>query len=272
MDPRSAELLELPAVRERLAGMTSFAGGRALALALAPSAEPSEVAGRAADTEEALRLRDLGVGGPGGAFDVREAAAAAAREAALDAETLSEVLATARVHIEAREAVSSHEEAAPRLAAALAAPDLGAVRRVEAALDRALDPGGGLLDTASPELASIRRRLAAARRDASDLLRQLAVRLRSHLQETFTTERGGRPVLAVKASSRSAVPGIVHDSSGSGETIFVEPMAVVEANNRVRELGARSTRRRSASCAPLSRLVGEEAGPLGGRGRRARHP
>ena len=262
MDPRSAELLELSAVRERLAGLTSFAGGRALALALAPSAEPSEVAGRGADTEEALRLRDLGVGGPGGAFDVREPVAAAARDAALDAEALSEVLATARVHIEAREAVTAREETAPRLAAALAAPDLGAVRRVEAALDRALDPAGGLLDTASPELASIRRRLAAARREASDLLRQLAVRLRSHLQETFTTERGGRPVLAVKASSRSAVPGIVHDSSGSGETIFVEPMAVVEANNRVRELGAQEHEEEERILRALSRLVGQEAGPL----------
>ena len=263
MDPRSAELLELSAVRERLAGMTSFAGGRALALALAPSAEPSEVADRAAETEEALRLRDLGVGGPGGAFDVRDAATAAARDAALDAEALSEVLATARVHIEAREAVGAREETAPRLAAALAAPDLGAVRRVEAALERALDPGGGLLDTASPELASIRKRLAAARREASDLLRELAVRLRSHLQETFTTERGGRPVLAVKASSRSAVPGIVHDSSGSGETIFVEPMALVEANNRVRELGAQEHEEEERILRALSRLVGREAEPLG---------
>ena len=133
---------------------------------------------------------------------------------------------------------------------------------MEAALDRALDPAGGLLDTASPELASIRRRLAAARREASDLLRQLAVRLRSHLQETFTTERGGRPVLAVKASSRSAVPGIVHDSSGSGETIFVEPMAVVEANNRVRELGAQEHEEEERILRALSRLVGQEAGPL----------
>ena len=97
------------------------------------------------------------------------------------------------------------------------------------ALARALDPHGGLLDSASPELASVRRRLVGARRAAADLLRDLAVRLRSHLQESFTTLRGGRPVLAVKASSRSAVPGIVHDSSGSGETIFVEPIALVEA-------------------------------------------
>ena len=258
MDPRSAELLELPAVRERLAGMASFAGGRGLALALAPSPDPDEVAGRAAETEEALRLRDLDVGGPGGAFDLREATAAAAREVVLEAGALVEVLATIRVWLQAREAVAARAEQAPVLAAALAAPDAGAARRVEAALERALDPRGGLLDTASPALASVRRRLAAAHRAAADLLRELAARLRTHLQESFTTERGGRPVLAVKASSRSAVPGIVHDSSGSGQTLFIEPMALVEANNQVRELAAQEAEEEARILRELSRLVGAE--------------
>ena len=94
-------------------------------------------------------------------------------------------------------------------------------------------------------------------------MRELAVRLRSHLQESFTTERAGRPVLAVKASSRSAVPGIVHDSSGSGETIFVEPMAVVEANNEARELQAREQQEQERILQMLSRLLGEEARVLG---------
>jgi DNA mismatch repair protein MutS2 len=258
VDPRSAELLELPAVRQRLAGLTSFAGGRDLALALAPSPEPERVAARAAATEEALRLRDLGVGGPGGATDLRPATEAAARDVALEAEALAEVLATVRVWLEARDAAGAHADEAPRLAAALAAPDLAAARRVESALERALDPRGGLLDTASPELASARRRLASARRAAAALLRDLAARLRSHLQESFTTERGGRPVLAVKASSRSAVPGIVHDSSGSGQTLFIEPMELVEANNRVRELAAEEAEEEARILRALSRLVGDE--------------
>ena len=258
MDPRSAELLELPAVRERLAGLASTAGGRELARALAPSPDAGEVASRASETEEALALRDLGVGGPGGASDLRPATAAAARDAALEAEALAEVLATVRIWLEARDAVAGHAEAAPLLAAALAEPDAAAARRVEAALERALDPRGGLLDTASPELASARRRLAAARRAAADLLRELASRLRSHLQESFTTARGGRPVLAVKASSRSAVPGIVHDSSGSGQTLFVEPMELVEANNRVREVASEEAEEEARILRALSRLVADE--------------
>ncbi|WP_217915525.1 endonuclease MutS2 [Miltoncostaea marina] len=262
MDPRSAELLELPAVRERLAGLTAFAGGRALALGLTPSDDAREVARRVAETEEAVALRDLGVGGPGGASDIRDAVAQAARGAALDAPALLEVLVTVRVWLELAEALAGHRDAAPGLAEIVTLPDAGAARRIEAALDRAIDPRGGLLDSASAELASVRRRLAGARRAAADLLRDLAVRLRPHLQESFTTLRGGRPVLAVKASARSAVPGIVHDSSGSGETLFIEPMALVEANNLARQLAAQEAAEEERVLRVLSRAVGEERATL----------
>ncbi|MGD9573222.1 MAG: endonuclease MutS2, partial [Thermoleophilia bacterium] len=262
MDPRSADLLELPAVREALAGLTSFAGGRDLALSLTPSPEPHEVAARAALTEEGVRLRDLGLSGPGGAHDVRPAVAEAARDAALDAPALLEVLVTIRIWDELRDGVAEHREEAPGLAEIAELPDAAAARRIAGALERAIDPRGGLLDTASAELASVRKRLAGARRSASDLLRDLAVRLRPHLQESFTTLRGGRPVLAVKASARSAVPGIVHDSSGSGETIFVEPIALVEANNLVRELVARENEEVERILRMLSRAVGEEKAEL----------
>src|SRR5439155_18816719 len=58
------------------------------------------------------------------------------------------------------------------------------------------------------------------------------------LQEQFLAERGGRPVLAVRASARDKVPGIVHDASSSGQTVFVEPLAVVELGNRLAEAAA----------------------------------
>ncbi len=262
MDPRSADLLELPAVRERLAGLTAFAGGRDLALGLAPSPDAHEVAARAALTEEGVRLRALGVSGPGGAHDIRAAVAEAARDAVLDAPALLEVLVTVRVWEELRDALGEAREDAPALVEIVELPDRAAAARIAAALERAIDPRGGLLDSASAELASVRRRLAGARRAAADLLRDLAVRLRSHLQESFTTVRGGRPVLAVKASSRSAVPGIVHDSSGSGETIFVEPIALVEANNLTRELAAREAEEEERILRMLSGAVGEERATL----------
>ena len=142
--------------------------------------------------------------------------------------------------------------------------DHGVVEFVRAALERSLDRRGGLRDEASPELGSLRRRLVAARRQAADTLRSLVSGLRDHLQEGFTTERGGRPVLAVKASSRSAVPGLVHGASASGQTLFIEPMALVEENNRVRELAGAEAEEVERILRELSRLVGESAEGLRG--------
>lgn len=262
MDERSAELLELPVVRERLAGRTAFSGGRELASDLAPSPDAREVAVRIAETEEAIVLRDLGIAGPGGASDLRDATAEAAREVSLDPAELAAVLVTVRIGLELREVVTGHEDVAPRLADRIRFISVSSLRRVEAALDRALDPHGGIADTAAPELALVRRRLVTARRESADLLRTLAARMRSHLQEGFTTERGGRPVLAVKASSRSAVPGIVHDSSASGNTIFVEPLPLIEANNRVRELAAEEAEEVARILRLLTSLVAEERAHL----------
>ncbi|HWH14479.1 MAG TPA: hypothetical protein VNT51_07020, partial [Miltoncostaeaceae bacterium] len=262
MDDRTLTLLELPAVQERLAAHTHFAGGRALAEALAPSADPATVRTLRAETEEALGLQEAAVAGPGGAHDVRPQADAAARGGVLTVLDLQAVDATLGAALEVRAGVLAREEQAPLLAARLDAIDPIALAALRARLDRTLDRRGGLLDTATPELAQARARLAAGRREAADTLRRLASRLRAHLQESFTTERSGRPVLAVKASSRGAVPGIVHDSSGSGQTIFVEPFELVEANNRLRELEAAEAAEVERVLAELSAAVGGAAGEI----------
>jgi len=257
VDERTLHLLELPAVRARLAAHTHFAGGRELAEGVTPSSDPVVVRTLRAETEEALLLQEAAVAGPGGARDVRGPADAAARGGTLTVADLQAVDATLEAALEVRAGVLAREEQAPLLAARLDAVDPIALAALRSVLDRALDRRGGLLDTASPELAQARTRLAAGRRDAADTLRRLASRLRSHLQESFTTERSGRPVLAVKASSRGAVPGIVHDSSGSGQTIFVEPFELVEANNRLRELEA-------AEAAEVERVLAELSARVGG--------
>src|SRR6185503_5091829 len=86
--------------------------------------------------------------------------------------------------------------------------------------------------------------------------------LRDHLQEDFVTLRGGRPVLAVKASARRNVPGIVHDSSDSGQTLFVEPFDVVELNNRHSEVAGEEREEAERILRELSRAVGEQADVL----------
>ena len=93
-------------------------------------------------------------------------------------------------------------------------------------------------DAASPALASIRRKI----RNASNRVREQLDKLihsashQKHLQESIVTQRGGRYVVPVKAEFRGEIPGLVHDSSASGATVFIEPMSVVEANNEIRVL------------------------------------
>src|SRR5581483_4855266 len=95
-------------------------------------------------------------------------------------------------------------------------------------------------DTASPKL----RKLRAELRNGAERMREELARVarsagvRDALQESFLAERGGRPVLAVRAEARDRVPGIVHDASSSGQTVFVEPLAVVELGNRLAEAAA----------------------------------
>ena len=257
IDTRSLELLEFSVIQERLAGHASFDGGATLAHSIVPSSDPAVVAHRRVETEEAYGLEEQAVTGPGGAYDLRPEIAMAARGGVLDISALERLDATIDVALEVRLAVLAHEGTAPVLADRLAAGIVPmTLSSVATALDRALDRRGGLLDTATPELADLRRRLVVARREAGDTLRRLAGRLGAHLQESFTTERGGRPVLAVKASSRSAVPGIVHDSSASGSTLFIEPLELIDANNRLREIEA-------MEAAEVERIVGELSARVG---------
>src|SRR5439155_17407777 len=79
------------------------------------------------------------------------------------------------------------------------------------------------------------------------------------LQEQFLAERGGRPVLAVRASSRAQVPGVVHDASSTGQTLFVEPFAVVELNNRLAEAAADAREEVERVLGELSAAVAERA-------------
>ena len=98
-----------------------------------------------------------------------------------------------------------------------------------------------------------------------DKLEQLvrSSELREHLQEEFITLRGGRPVLAVKASARRSVPGIVHDASDSGQTLFVEPFDVVELSNRQSEATSAEREEVERILRELSAVVGEAAPLLG---------
>ena len=113
-------------------------------------------------------------------------------------------------------------------------------------------------DNASPALASIRRKIRAASQRVRDQLDKLirSPAHQKHLQENIVTQRGGRYVVPVKAEFRGEVPGLVHDTSASGATVFVEPMSVVELNNEIRVL-------RSDEQEEISRILLELSGEAG---------
>jgi DNA mismatch repair protein MutS2 len=266
MDAGAVEVLELPAVLERLAAAAATSPGAELARTLAPSPDPAEVARRQALTAEAIALLDEAAEPPlRGIGDVRAAAARAARGGVLDPAALAKVAQTIGGALAARAALDAQSELAPLLAE-LAAPVEPSLRRVADAIGDAVEEDGSdVRDNASPALRRLRRQLREGRHRVAEELRKLArgSALAGHLQEDFVTQRGGRPVLAVKATSRGQVRGVVHDTSASGETLFVEPFEVVDLSNALAETIRAERAEVERILRELTELVAERAAELG---------
>jgi DNA mismatch repair protein MutS2 len=265
MNEQAAAALELEAVLSRLADATATPYGDERARALRPSTDAEEVGRRQLRTTEAIALLDEAAEPPlHGIHDIRAAAARAARGGLVDAGDLARIAATLDGALRARESMAA-ADLAPTLRATAAAID-PALSTLADEIRRCIeDDGTGVRDTASPRLRALRRELRAGQARVAAELERMArsPALRAHLQETFISQRSGRPVLAVKASSRSSVPGIVHDASGSGQTLFVEPLEVLELNNRRSEAAAAEREEVESILGGLSRLVGAQAGALG---------
>ena len=241
MNAEARAALELPAILERLAAAAATELGARLARSLVPSPVPGEVEERQARTAEAVTLLDAAdEPALAGVVDVAPAVERAERDGVLAPAELRGIATSARVGVEARRALSGRRDLAPLLAE-LADPIAPSLLAVADEIDRCVEEDGSdLRDTASPVLRQLRRELrngAARLRDELARVAQSAG-VRDALQESFLAERGGRPVLAVRAAARDRVPGIVHDASSSGQTVFVEPLAVVELGNRLAEAAA----------------------------------
>lgn len=129
---------------------------------------------------------------------------------------------------------------------------------------RCIETENTLYDNASPELAQIRRLIRRANDKVRERLNGFlhSPQMLKYLQEPIITMRNGRYVLPVKQEHRSQLPGIVHDQSSSGATLFVEPMSVVEANNEIRQLMAREEDEIERILADLTAHVEEAAGEI----------
>jgi DNA mismatch repair protein MutS2 len=264
VDQSALVALEFPAIAERVARATATEHGSSLALALEPSPDADEVGRRQALTTEAIALLDAAEEPPlQGIHDVRDAGTHAARGGVLTAGALRSVADTIAGALRARSALEQQDAPLLTELATGIEPSLGSLAE---SVGRAVEEDGSdLRDTASPRLRKLRTTLRNERHRVAEKMQQLARSsgLREHLQEDFVTQRGGRPVLAVKASARRNVPGIVHDSSDSGQTLFVEPFEVVELNNHHSEVAGAEREEAERILRELSEAVGERVEPLG---------
>lgn len=248
--------LEWDRVLEALADRCASPAGKRLARALPFASTRAGVLRALAEVRECVEL-DI-AGEPLPAADVPEIEQAEGRArigAVLANEELRAVIACLAAARTLRRFLHARKARVPALEAACAVdPSLDEVERKLAAC---FDPDGSLSDRASPKLLELR----AERRAGRDrLVRRLEELIHKHediLSDRFWTERDGRYVLPVRSDAHERFPGIVHTTSGSGATVFVEPRALVEMGNRQKMLDAQVAREEEAVYATLSALVAD---------------
>lgn len=239
---KSLTILELPLVLEMLASQAVSDSAKEAAMALRPSSERGEVRHRLAETSAAASMMVL-KGSPSfyGIRDVRPSLSRADLGGMLNT---IELLAIAKVLSSAR-AIRSYGENDRKLGETTVIDHLFAslqpIKFLEEKITTSILGEDEIADAASPELATIRRQIRAAAARARDSLQKIisSPSYAKALQEPIITTRSERYVVPVKAEHRGEIPGLVHDVSASGATLFIEPMASVKANNELRELRAK---------------------------------
>lgn len=232
--------LEFDKVREILAQHCQFSVAAEYARSLVPATDVDQVKLALALTREAVSLlREQPRLSIGGFRDIRPVLMRARQGQLLDPPALRDVFDTVEAGRVLRGQLLRHDEwrtRFPQLSAMIARiPELP---QLAASLERSIGPRGEILDTASAKLAEIRREASAAHERLLERLRRLLndPHVQPALQEPIITQRDGRYVIPVRADRRQAVPGITHDVSASGQTLFVEPFSVIDLTNRWREL------------------------------------
>ena len=237
MNPKHWHTLELPKILERLAAYAAFSAGAEKARCLAPATDLLEVQERLATTTEARTLLSARPQTSlGGARDVRPQVETARRGGVLSPAELLDVRGTLVAARTLQRTLTRLHHQFPRLAAI--AGRIGHCPELVERIGHCLDERGEVRDEASKELARIRRELRIAHDRLLDRLQRIisSPENTAYLQEPIITLRQGRYVIPLKADFKGRIRGIVHDRSGSGATLFIEPLAVVELNNAWREL------------------------------------
>lgn len=268
-DERSLTRLEWGALLDILVEACAFTPSRLLAQGLRPSSSGGSVPTLRDLGREIADLRREG-GDPhiGGASDLEPAAERAAKGGTLDGPALFAISETLRVVERIARDLSGSGPTLSALGATLVP-----LRPLRSAIERSIAPDGSVLDAASPALGGLR----ALHRTSLERLRtrlETLAHARTYspfLQEPIVTVRNGRYVLPVRSEWKSRVPGIVHDASATGQTVWIEPLEVVELGNAVRESESAAATEETRILGSLSALVGADAAALRTNGDRLAH-
>ena len=250
---KSIRTLELPRVLELLSEQAISPEAKARALRLTPETETEEVL-RLLDQTDAARTMIGLHGSPSfsGVKSVAESLGRADRGGSLNTYellTIADLLTAARRAKEYFNAEATEKTAIDHLFLSLHGN-----RFLEEKIKRCIVDENTIADAASPELADIRRHMRQAQAKSRQILQKIisSPTYGKILQETIITQRDGRFVVPVKAEHKSSLPGLVHDISSTGATVFVEPMGVVQANNEFIELQSREQKEIDRILAELS--------------------
>lgn len=256
-DERTLEALDFASVRERVVGATRTQRGKARAAELCPLTDFAVVRLEQARTEIVRGLvvgSDLHVLPAVDTAELTQAAALGRTLGPTDLRAVADAISAAAAAYNAL-----REEKQPELAAITAGYTL--LKELHRALTDAVDERGTVLDRASPALARIRKSLIHAQNDARDRVSSIvrSSKWANAIQDAVVTVREGRFVVPIKAEFSGEFPGIVHDTSGSGQTLFIEPLAALETNNRLRTLRLEEEREVQRVLEELSQRIGANA-------------
>ena len=244
MKENMLKTLEFDKIVKRLSEMAASNAGRSKCLELKPSCSLEEVERLQQETDECIKaLVKKGAPPLGGVTDLGAMLKRVEAGGILDTEQLLNVADLLRCSANIQDYMKAPREDGEEGFGTLTSmvENLIPHPQVEREITRCIEGPGQIADNASPALRNIRRQISSANEEIRSKLSSMisSTGIQKYLQDAIVTTRGDRYVVPVKQEYRGSVPGIVHDQSSTGATLFIEPMAVVQLNNRLRELGAK---------------------------------
>lgn len=258
MYKKTVKALEFDALLERLAGYTENERVKERILAVEPAKTLDEARILQKQTTEAVSC-SLKFGSPPVSMNCADVSASVKRVEMGGSLNCEELLRVSRLLYVARRMKSYLEDFGSSDVLGEACNSIITAKQVEDRINSCILPDGELADDASAELAAIRRRINSLngriRENLNSMIR--STHYKKYLQDAIVSVRNDRFVIPVRSEYKSEVPGIVHDTSSSGATLFIEPMSVVQSNNEIRDLRGREEREAERILYELSQLVGE---------------